>query len=128
MLACAGTYTQGQDVNLRLRLTANHGGRHAFRVCASTTPTESCFGNNWLVASSRTAQPATGPRPGKRYWYIRHVTANPYRDEDYSGWFTLPAGISCPNGCVIQVGCEGAALWLLGAGCTCRRVEEGQRR
>ncbi len=90
-------------MSLSLLLTANHGGRHAFRVCAGTTPSEACFGNNWLIASSTAAQPLNGPKAGKRYWYIRHVPATFNQQERYSGTFRLPAHISCPGGCIIQV-------------------------
>jgi hypothetical protein len=44
---CAVTYTQGQVVSLKVRFTANHGGRFAFRLCPrSTGPwTQDCFNN-----------------------------------------------------------------------------------
>jgi hypothetical protein len=43
-LCRAVTYTQGQVIQVKVQLTANHGGRFAFRVCPRTSNwTFDCF-------------------------------------------------------------------------------------
>lgn len=57
MLACrhvpaAGmpqaTFTEGGDITISLLITAQHGGRHQFRLCPSAVADEGCFAANVL--------------------------------------------------------------------------------
>ncbi len=93
----AVVYSTNGLIRVSVKLTANHGGRHSFRVCPSTTPSDVCFGNNFLTAEGN---PSGGANPvnGKRYWYI----PNPAGTGSFSSQWRLPAGVSCANGCILQ--------------------------
>lgn len=101
------SYAQGGTIDVRLTLSANHGGRHAFRVCNQSIPTESCFGGNWMIADDVQTDAKFGPRPGLRYWYIPWIGGEGSNGETwwtqyYSARFRLPSGFHCASGCLIQ--------------------------
>jgi hypothetical protein len=50
-------YVQGENIELRVYLTSNHGGKFMFRICPrQTNLDEACFGTNYLVRCA----PSTG--------------------------------------------------------------------
>jgi hypothetical protein len=50
LLLSAATYQQGAAVELKVVITANHGGKFFFRVCPrSSNLDEACFGTNYLT-------------------------------------------------------------------------------
>lgn len=76
------------------------GGRFEFRVCPrSTNVDESCLGANYLINSN-----PSDPSFGDRSWWIRAGSSSSgYGAVRYEGLrFRLPAGVSCPGGCVLQ--------------------------
>jgi hypothetical protein len=98
------TYVEGATIDIELCLTANHGGRHAFRVCQDTSP--ACDNStDWLIGSVT----------GRRYWYIPYIGGGDdptsWWTQRYSARFDLPEGVSCPNGCILQ--------WIWWASQTC---------
>ena len=75
-------------VTLKVKLTANHGGKFSFRICPKTSDlTESCFGSNYLIRVDN----------GQRDTWV--ISKDVY---DYTMTYQLPATIACPNGCVLQ--------------------------
>ncbi len=95
--AIAVVYSRGGIIDITLTLTANHGGRHSFRVCPSTSPSVGCLGSNFLTAVS-----GDNIASGKRYWYLPFNAARWLTNEVYRSQWRLPAGISCENGCILQ--------------------------
>ncbi len=72
-------------------ITTTSGGRVEFRVCPrSTNIDEACFGTNYLTSAD------TGERS---FWLMTGTYSN---SAPYTVKYRLPAGVSCPNGCVIQ--------------------------
>jgi hypothetical protein len=94
------TYISGEEIAITIRVTANHGGRFAFSVCPKLPGevTQACFNEsaNYLTR-------ADGPYKGKRYYYMSG--AEPAGDNENGEriikW-KLPAGVSCPRGCMLQ--------------------------
>ncbi|WIA16618.1 hypothetical protein OEZ85_013285 [Tetradesmus obliquus] len=91
------TYRSGQTITVNVRLQVNHGGRLTFRLCdRRTNLDQGCF-------NARTLQRADGRGP---HWYIltgSWAGTNAGRPETASFDLSLPSGISCPNGCVLQM-------------------------
>jgi hypothetical protein len=95
------TYTQGSRIMVTLNLDTNHGGRHAFRLCQGTVPTEACFAGNHLLGATG-QQPPGGPSAGKRYWYIDYNGSGIGEMQVYTGYIQLPPEVSCLGGCILQ--------------------------
>lgn len=91
-----GTYTQGQRITIRVKITAPHGGRFSFGVCpvpdgASATAerkavTQKCFDANSL----------TNAEDGSKYWWFGKKGVG-----EYTMTFVLPPTVSCKR-CVLQ--------------------------
>lgn len=102
------TYRQGDVIEIQLTLSANHGGRHAFRLCQGRIPSEDCFQGNWLLAD--TVQPSTSqfvPKAGSRYLYIPWIGGTGDNGETwwtqyYTVRYKLPDSVSCEDGCILQ--------------------------
>ncbi|KXZ45811.1 hypothetical protein GPECTOR_50g605 [Gonium pectorale] len=89
------TYTEGQDVNVTIGITTNHGGRMSLRVCphARDQISQSCFD----TPAHQMRRVHTNPQyNNKLYWYVRPGDVN------ITQTFRLPAGVSCAGGCVLQ--------------------------
>lgn len=85
----APVYQAGQRVTLTWQITAVHGGFISFKLCPrSSSLDQACFNANVL-------QRADGAGP--QVWHTTTSAAGIYSAE-----FVLPAGVSCPNGCVLQ--------------------------
>eukprot|EP00953_Heterococcus_sp_UTEX-ZZ885_P022360 12375-Heterococcus_DN1.PRE.1 len=94
MLVCtrasSPTYTQGQTITTTQTITVNHGGYLMLKVCPNSpgAATQACFNSNVLQ----------GPN-GSKYW----LTSGSYLNTPpFSLAWTLPPGVSCPNGCLLQ--------------------------
>eukprot|EP00953_Heterococcus_sp_UTEX-ZZ885_P001950 1562-Heterococcus_DN1.PRE.1 len=84
------TYTQGQTITTTQTITVNHGGYLMLKVCPNSpgAATQACFNSNVLQ----------GPN-GSKYW----LTSGSYLNTPpFSLAWTLPPGVSCPNGCLLQ--------------------------
>ena len=97
------TYRQGSRIDISFFITAQHGGRHAFRLCPEDTPSEKCF-------SQYTLERADGK--GKYLWvgnrggagdggsYSRD-TKRGLIGEDYKITYKLPDDLACER-CTLQ--------------------------
>lgn len=68
-LGTAGTFSPGQRVPMRVRLTANHGGRFAVQICDRTSNLDHACFNRFLTRADI---------PGERYWWLFAQGANYY--------------------------------------------------
>ncbi|GIL59843.1 hypothetical protein Vafri_14554, partial [Volvox africanus] len=89
------TWQSGQEVDITITLTTNHGGRMAVRLCPRDRfgiyPT--CFSE----PANQLRRVSTDPKyNGKVYWYLKSS------DSEIIQRFRLPTGVSCANGCVLQ--------------------------
>ncbi|WIA28065.1 hypothetical protein OEZ86_010650 [Tetradesmus obliquus] len=90
-------YQSGQTIRVSVRLQVNHGGRLTFRLCdRKTNLDQGCFNARTLVRADN----------GKPHWYILTGSwegTNAGRPEFANIDLRLPAGFSCPGGCVLQM-------------------------
>jgi hypothetical protein len=96
--------TQGQALNVTIRIHTNHGGRMRLSLCpyAHGDPrlNHACFNRaeNWLRRVS--SDPSVN---GRVYWYLTTadtpVDGAPFKDT--SARFRLPTNVSCANGCML---------------------------
>ncbi|GLI70312.1 hypothetical protein VaNZ11_015263 [Volvox africanus] len=89
------TWQSGQEVDITITLSTNHGGRMAVRLCPRDRfgiyPT--CF----IEPANQLRRVSTDPKyNGKVYWYLKSS------DSEITQRFRLPPGVSCANGCVLQ--------------------------
>ncbi len=94
-------------------VSTNHGGRMSLSICplARGQVTQDCFNQPQYQLRRVNSDPKYN---NKRFWYLN--TSNSVSAEET---FRLPAGISCPNGCMIQwcvgrVVCCRMCLWAWG--------------
>ncbi|KAL4449391.1 hypothetical protein ABPG77_007035 [Micractinium sp. CCAP 211/92] len=100
----ASVLTEGQVVNVTVRLTANHMGRFTFRVCRITGNdvaaeqaqlTDACLDEHILLQANTT----DAQFPGQRFWYV------PGSQFLFNMPYQLPQGLSCDGvsaRCVLQ--------------------------
>lgn len=97
------TYKQGGTIDISFFITAQHGGRHAFRLCPEDTPTEKCF-------SEYTLERADGK--GKYLWVgngggagdggsYAKSTWRGFIGENYTIKYRLPDDLACER-CTLQ--------------------------
>lgn len=60
-LGDGGTYAPGQRVTMRVRLTANHGGRFAFQLCNRISGLDNACFSRFLTRADI---------PGEPYWWL----------------------------------------------------------
>eukprot|EP00775_Hariotina_reticulata_P004446 gene4446-4701_t len=81
-------YAPGSRITIRLDLTANHGGKFGFNLCPRTSNLDqACFDQYPLTRADRA---------GEKWFWMQT------KSEVYTQDWVLPAGVSCPNGCVLQ--------------------------
>ncbi|KAK2080198.1 hypothetical protein QBZ16_000051 [Prototheca wickerhamii] len=104
-------YTEGQEIDIKVTITAAHLGRFGFRICVIQHPTlekteltEACLDQHILVQSSA----STNQDPGNRWWYQDSANGDKYMK------YLLPSGLTCDGvntRCVFQ--------WYYGTGNSC---------
>eukprot|EP00953_Heterococcus_sp_UTEX-ZZ885_P015568 8762-Heterococcus_DN1.PRE.3 len=92
-LLTAATYTQGQTITTTQTITVNHGGYLRIKVCpwSPGAATQACFDSNVLQ----------GPT-GSKYWITFGTYSATVPTPPFTVAWTLPPGVSCPNGCLLQ--------------------------
>lgn len=87
------TYAAGQAVSIVMNFTANHAGRVSVRICPKPRAevTQACFDD-----PAHQLTRVDGPFAGKRYLYLTG------RETSVADKWQLPAGVSCPDGCMLQ--------------------------
>ncbi|PRW50976.1 chitin binding domain-containing [Chlorella sorokiniana] len=121
-LATAGapvaTYHAGSVINIQLFITAQHGGRHVFRLCPGPNMTSACLtapgavlqradGAGPFSWTPREGGPSPAPSAGT---YARAIRAG-IGGELYAWRYRLPAGVTCER-CVLWW------RWSTGNSCT----------
>ena len=94
------TYKQGQDIELKVVISANHHGRFQYRVCRysgseKAALTEACLDKHVLRMSEGEQA------PGEVYWY----TGPNDSPQTYTMRYKLPSGLTCDGietKCVLQ--------------------------
>jgi hypothetical protein len=101
-------YSQGQNVIVRIKITAPHGGRFSFGLCkvpgGTTTPeqergvvTQKCFDDNNLeVVQDADGRAQMDPKTKRWYWWYGKLGSGEFPIK-----LKLPAGVTCDR-CVIQ--------------------------
>ncbi|KAG2502093.1 hypothetical protein HYH03_000585 [Edaphochlamys debaryana] len=87
--------TEGQELDVTIYISTNHGGRMSLRVCplARGQISHACF----ALPQNQLRRVSSNPEySGKLYQYLRPS------DQVVTSRWRLPAGVSCPDGCVLQ--------------------------
>jgi hypothetical protein len=103
-LGPVATYKAGDKITVKAKIVNNHGGRMSVRLCPEKQGNQACFDKNILRRADN----------NKQYWYITKGGEN----QDLSMDYKLPAGVSCPGGCMLQwdwIGSQTCSLPCQGA-------------
>ncbi|GAB4820348.1 hypothetical protein N2152v2_007394 [Parachlorella kessleri] len=104
------TYAAGSVITISLLLTAQHGGRHMFRLCDRTSADEACLAANVLQRADgqgpftwTPTEPAKGNSIPASAYSQGSVQggSDAYDGEIYSMQYRLPAGVTC-SACTLQ--------------------------
>ncbi|KAL4443267.1 hypothetical protein ABPG75_011004 [Micractinium tetrahymenae] len=95
-------------INITVFITAQHGGRHVFRICPSDAATERCLAQHTLERADgggpySWTPTGGGPVPGGNYsrGAVHTIDSGVFYGEFYSWQYRLPPDVGCTR-CVLQ--------------------------